>query len=70
MRIVLHTPRLKCWNGPERSVRVHIACGEKNELLHVAEPEKCEYAMHVTSPALCWPGANLSRQDGIKHEEL
>lgn len=47
--------RLKCWNGPERSVKVDLSCGTNNELLHISEPEKCEYYFKATSPALCWP---------------
>ena len=46
---------LKCWNGPERSVKLDLSCGTNNELLHISEPEKCEYYFKATSPALCWP---------------
>jgi protein kinase C substrate 80K-H len=49
--------RLKCWNGPERSVHVDVSCGTANEITHISEPEKCEYRFLVTSPALCWPMA-------------
>ncbi|WVQ94203.1 hypothetical protein IAU59_001281 [Kwoniella sp. CBS 9459] len=51
----------KCWNGPMRSVGVDITCGTKNELLSIAEPEKCEYRFKVTSPALCWPDEELQK---------
>lgn len=51
----LYNKGLKCWNGPERSVKVDLSCGTSNELLHVSEPEKCEYYFKATSPALCWP---------------
>ncbi|KZT74542.1 hypothetical protein DAEQUDRAFT_701980 [Daedalea quercina L-15889] len=45
----------KCWNGPMRSVTVLTSCGTENVLLTVAEPEKCEYHITMTSPALCLP---------------
>ena len=43
----------KCWNGPERSGRVEITCGAKNELLSVREAQKCEYVFKITSPLAC-----------------
>jgi len=43
----------KCWNGPQRSVQVELSCGLDNELLNIAEPEKCEYLITGTTPALC-----------------
>ncbi|ORX35023.1 glucosidase II beta subunit-like-domain-containing protein [Kockovaella imperatae] len=45
----------KCWNGPQRSVRVSLTCGTQNALLSISEPEKCEYYFTATTPALCWP---------------
>jgi len=45
----------KCWNGPQRSVQIDLSCGLDNELLTVSEPEKCEYLITGTSPALCAP---------------
>ncbi|EJT97743.1 hypothetical protein DACRYDRAFT_25080 [Dacryopinax primogenitus] len=45
----------RCWNGPERSVKLVLTCGTENALLSVAEPEKCEYMFEATTPALCWP---------------
>ncbi|KAA8642130.1 hypothetical protein EYZ11_008973 [Aspergillus tanneri] len=44
-----------CWNGPARSTTVILECGEENEILKIAEDEKCVYSMVVTSPAVC-PG--------------
>ena len=43
-----------------------MSCGLENVVLSVSEPEKCEYAFKVTSPALCLP---LSASD-VKREEL
>ncbi|CCM03985.1 uncharacterized protein FIBRA_06141 [Fibroporia radiculosa] len=50
-----YTQGTKCWNGPMRSVTVVFSCGIENELLTVAEPEKCEYQFTATSPAVCLP---------------
>jgi len=58
----IFTGGAKCWNGPQRSVQVALSCGLDNELLTVAEPEKCEYLITGTTPALCTPleaGENL-----------
>jgi len=32
-----------------------MVCGKENTILSISEPEKCEYHMKATSPALCWP---------------
>ncbi|KAH9007273.1 glucosidase II beta subunit-like-domain-containing protein [Lactarius hatsudake] len=45
----------KCWNGPERNVKLDLTCGTENALLTVAELEKCEYLFTGTTPALCLP---------------
>ncbi|CEQ39441.1 SPOSA6832_00983 [Sporobolomyces salmonicolor] len=45
----------RCWNGPARSAKVDLVCGTSNALLHVIEPEKCEYLFTVTTPAVCFP---------------
>lgn len=45
----------RCWNGPERSVKLALTCGTENAILTIAEPEKCEYLLTGTSPALCKP---------------
>ncbi|EJD00926.1 endoplasmic reticulum protein [Fomitiporia mediterranea MF3/22] len=50
-----YTKGAKCWNGPERSVTLLLTCGTENQLLSVTEPEKCEYHITGTSPALCRP---------------
>ncbi|KIJ56830.1 hypothetical protein M422DRAFT_22966 [Sphaerobolus stellatus SS14] len=50
-----YTGGAKCWNGPMRSVTLHLSCGTENKLLTVAEPEKCEYHVTGTTPALCLP---------------
>jgi protein kinase C substrate 80K-H len=45
-----------CWNGPNRSTKVVLECGEENEILKTAEDEKCVYSMLVTTPAVCAGG--------------
>lgn len=36
-------------------VQVELICGIENALLAVSEPEKCEYKVTGTTPALCRP---------------
>jgi len=43
----------KCWNGPNRSMRVQIVCGAENKIDNVDEPNRCEYTMTMTTPAAC-----------------
>lgn len=42
-----------CWNGPNRSTLMVLACAEKDELWTVVEEEKCVYRMEVGTPAVC-----------------
>ncbi|XP_031100689.1 glucosidase 2 subunit beta-like isoform X1 [Ipomoea triloba] len=43
----------KCWNGPNRSLKVKLRCGLKNEAVDVDEPSRCEYLAFLSTPALC-----------------
>ncbi|AQK89274.1 glucosidase 2 subunit beta-like isoform X2 [Zea mays] len=43
----------KCWNGPDRSLKVRLRCGLSNELNDVDEPSRCEYVAVLSTPALC-----------------
>ncbi|XP_072984490.1 glucosidase 2 subunit beta isoform X2 [Typha latifolia] len=43
----------KCWNGPDRSLKVRLRCGLKNELTDVDEPSRCEYVAILSTPLLC-----------------
>ncbi|XP_050218001.1 glucosidase 2 subunit beta isoform X2 [Mercurialis annua] len=43
----------KCWNGPDRSLRVRLRCGLNNEVTGVDEPSRCEYVAVLSTPALC-----------------
>ncbi|KAH9844788.1 Glucosidase II beta subunit-like protein [Teratosphaeria destructans] len=42
-----------CWNGPNRSTMVILACAERNEVWKILEEEKCVYRMEVGTPAVC-----------------
>ncbi|EPQ59687.1 hypothetical protein GLOTRDRAFT_98561 [Gloeophyllum trabeum ATCC 11539] len=57
----------KCWNGPNRSVMLILSCGTENAIHTVAEPEKCEYHLTGTTPALCLPFDSSSEE---KRDEL
>lgn len=43
----------KCWNGPDRSLKVRLRCGLTNELADVDEPSRCEYVALLSTPVLC-----------------
>ncbi|KAF8609488.1 hypothetical protein BDV93DRAFT_145846 [Ceratobasidium sp. AG-I] len=58
----------RCWNGPERSVVLDLTCGTENEILTIAEPEKCEYLFTGTSPALCLPLEEKEKAEKAKEE--
>lgn len=57
----------RCWNGPERSVKLDLTCGTESVLLTVTELEKCEYLFTGTTPALCLPleDESVSRKDEL-----
>ncbi|KAK8545121.1 hypothetical protein V6N13_066428 [Hibiscus sabdariffa] len=42
-----------CWNGPDRSMKVKLRCGLKNEITNVDEPSRCEYVASLSTPAVC-----------------
>lgn len=43
----------KCWNGPDRSLKVKLRCGLKEEVTDVDEPSRCEYVAMLSTPAIC-----------------
>jgi len=57
----------QCWNGPARTSTVHLHCGTENTVTHVSEPNRCEYEMHFTTPAVC---GKSSPSPSIGHDEL
>lgn len=58
-----YTQGAKCWNGPQRSLELILTCGTENVLLTVSEPEKCEYQITGTTPALCLPVEDGKRDE-------
>lgn len=52
-----------CWNGPNRSTLVVLACAEKDELWTITEEEKCVYRMDVGTPAVCGVSGNEPRKE-------
>lgn len=42
-----------CWNGPNRSTKVILACSLQDEIWKVSESEKCVYRMEVGTAAVC-----------------
>ncbi|KAI9681804.1 MAG: hypothetical protein M1829_000549 [Trizodia sp. TS-e1964] len=57
-----------CWNGPSRSIKVILACSEKDEIWKVAEEEKCVYRMEAGSPAACEPAGAAGGKETPKDE--
>ncbi|CAH8547910.1 unnamed protein product [Schistosoma turkestanicum] len=52
-KIMYYDNGLPCWNGPTRSTKVFVHCGDKNQLTSVSEPSRCEYVMQLITPAAC-----------------
>ncbi|KAF7836912.1 glucosidase 2 subunit beta [Senna tora] len=52
-RVMVFSNGDKCWNGPDRSLKVRLKCGLTNEITDVDEPSRCEYAALLSTPALC-----------------
>ena len=55
-----------CWNGPARSAEIYLHCGAENVLSAVSEPNRCEYEMHFSTPAVC----RVLNTVGGDHDEL
>ncbi|XP_020552461.1 glucosidase 2 subunit beta isoform X2 [Sesamum indicum] len=55
----------KCWNGPDRSLKVKLRCGLKNEITDVDEPSRCEYVALLSTPALCLDSKLKELQDKL-----
>jgi protein kinase C substrate 80K-H len=56
-----------CWNGPHRSTVVTLKCGAEESLVSASEPNRCEYAMGLLTPAVCEP---FDPNRHFMHEEL
>ncbi|KAK9700070.1 hypothetical protein RND81_08G215400 [Saponaria officinalis] len=69
----------RCWNGPDRSMRVKLRCGLKNEVTDVDEPSRCEYVALLFTPSACREEKllelkqkldALNKQQPVNHDEL
>lgn len=52
-RVMIFSNGDRCWNGPDRSLKVRLRCGLTNEVADVDEPSRCEYVALLSTPALC-----------------
>lgn len=52
-QVMVYSGGDQCWNGPSRSTKVTLTCGEKEEIIAVDEPNRCSYAMKFKTPAVC-----------------
>lgn len=59
-----------CWNGPNRSTLVVLACAEADEIWKITEEEKCVYRMEVGTPAACGSSTNGKSSSGAPKDEL
>ncbi|XP_042411366.1 glucosidase 2 subunit beta-like [Zingiber officinale] len=69
----------KCWNGPDRSLKVRLRCGLKYELADVDEPSRCEYVAILSTPISCREEKlkelqqkleDLNKSQPLAHDEL
>ncbi|KAG0563408.1 hypothetical protein KC19_8G028600 [Ceratodon purpureus] len=66
----------RCWNGPDRSLRVKLRCGVRTELRNVDEPSRCDYVAELVTPTFCLESKlqelqkKLDQQVSGVHEEL
>ncbi|WEJ94547.1 hypothetical protein PSN45_002038 [Yamadazyma tenuis] len=56
----------RCWNGPLRSAVIEFICGDDQQVLSIAEPEKCEYHIQVSSPLSCQKMSQSDIQKSFK----
>lgn len=59
-----------CWNGPNRSSTVILACAEENEIWKIMEEEKCVYRLEVGTPAVCEVLNGGGKKGGEVKDEL
>lgn len=57
-----------CWNGPNRSSTLILACAEENEIWKVMEEEKCVYRIEVGTPAVCEAQNGGGKAASVKDE--
>eukprot|EP00178_Gracilaria_changii_P004162 TRINITY_DN1649_c0_g1_i1.p1 TRINITY_DN1649_c0_g1~~TRINITY_DN1649_c0_g1_i1.p1 ORF type:complete len:556 (-),score=99.60 TRINITY_DN1649_c0_g1_i1:420-2087(-) len=75
-RVMKYSEGDRCWNGPQRSIRVELSCSDKEEVVGVDEPNRCTYRMKFKTPAVCEEHmidaimADFSNQRREEKEEL
>ncbi|KAL9226646.1 hypothetical protein vseg_002433 [Gypsophila vaccaria] len=78
-KVMLFSSGDHCWNGPDRSMRVKLRCGLKNEVTDVDEPSRCEYVALLSTPTVCHEDKllelkqklrDLNKQQPQNHDEL
>jgi len=55
----------RCWDGPERELKVLFKCDVEAKILDVIEPSKCVYQATVTAPGAC-TAEELERQSSAR----
>jgi len=62
----------RCPGNIERSIRVHMRCGNEDELSDIREPNKCEYTMIFSTPSACTSEVikNLKEEIKMKQEMI
>jgi len=60
---------VQCWNGPSRSAKVVLSCGMENKVTSVTEPNRCEYEVQFTTPAICKEPKKPTEENDL-HDEL
>lgn len=53
----------RCWGADARSAMVTLKCAATNELVTVAEPNKCQYVAEFKTPAVCQSDALKQLRD-------
>ncbi|XP_006262411.2 glucosidase 2 subunit beta isoform X2 [Alligator mississippiensis] len=56
-----------CWQGPARSTMVKLLCGKETVVTAATEPSRCEYMLHLETPAACQEPHEVPPGD---HDEL
>ena len=49
--------------------KIHLSCGVENQVTSVTEPNRCEYEIKFTTPAVCKEPKNPSEGADV-HDEL
>ncbi|XP_062076357.1 glucosidase 2 subunit beta [Humulus lupulus] len=78
-RVMIFSNGDKCWNGPDRSLKVRLRCGLKSEVTDVDEPSRCEYVAFLSTPAVCFEEKlmelqqkldSMNKEQPQNHDEL